>query len=134
LLAQGVFTARGADPGVLQAQSPIADPLFAKALPILQKHCIQCHKGDAAQGETSLFQSSGLPLKEYPPELKGLIELSVADNSMPKGNAKLSPEEYQAIHEWAVGSESDRAAMKAALKKAHKSTAIPVQPVPGELK
>lgn len=132
LTAQGAFAARGADPGVLAAQAPTpADPLFAKAFPVLQKHCIQCHKAGAEQGETAIFQSNGSPLPEYPPALKGLIELSVADDSMPKTGAKLSPEEYQAIRAWAVQSDADRASLKATLKKAHKS-AIP--PVPGELK
>lgn len=132
LLTQGFFAAKGADAGVLQAQAPIADPLFAKALPVLQKHCVQCHKAGAEQGETAIFQSNGSPLASYSPELKGLIELSVADDSMPKNGTKLTADEYQAIRAWATSSEADRAAMKAAFKKAHKST--PVQPVPGELK
>lgn len=130
LLTQGFFAAKGADPGVLQSQAaPLADPLFAKALPVLQKHCVQCHKAGAEQGETAIFQSNGQPLASYSPELKGLIELSVADDSMPKNGTKLTADEYQAIRAWATSSEADRAAMKAAFKKAHKST-----PVPGELK
>ena len=132
LTAQGAFAARGADPGVLQTQAPIADPLFAKALPVLQKHCIQCHKAGAEQGETALFQSNGSPLPSYSPALKGLIELSVADDSMPKTGTKLTPDEYQVVRAWAVQSDADRAALRAIYKKAAKSNPIP--PVPGELK
>ena len=125
LLTQALVARSGSDgqaaAGVLQSNT---DPV----VPILRKHCAKCHTGEGAKDGVVLFSQDGLPV-QFTPQLKALVESTVNDNSMPKGDQKLSAEEYQAVRKWM---EADRTALRAILKSRPSNPAPPSPP--GELK
>jgi len=96
--------------GFMAAQPLAAEPVnFAKQIaPILQNHCLRCHKPGNAKGDLNLTTRTALIDGGYllpkQPEESYLLEVITSQNSnppaMPKAGQPLSKTQVQLIRQW----------------------------------
>ncbi|MEX0671595.1 MAG: DUF1587 domain-containing protein, partial [Pirellulales bacterium] len=89
---------------MLLADGAAADPLaagFAAARPLFARYCIDCHSGDAAEGEVDLAALHDLAALQAAPKLVQRVAEMVESGQMPPPEAEQPTEaERQAVDAW----------------------------------
>ncbi len=82
-----------------------AAPVSTDPVAILQRHCVECHRGDGAQGHLSLFGNDGKLLEKLPRHVIAdqVIPDEQGQSAMPPvGRPRLTTDEVRSLRRWAT--------------------------------